>query len=59
MARSTTFPLTIKAFELGKSFLILGGRPISRALLKPVEEAFLFAMAFPPFKVIRAGDSIL
>ena len=49
IARSTTFQLTIKALEFGKSFLILGGRPISRAFLKSAFETFLFAMAFSPF----------
>jgi hypothetical protein len=57
MARSIAFPLTIKALEFGKSDLILGGRPISRAFLKSALETFLLAITFSPFVVTRVGDS--
>jgi hypothetical protein len=57
MARSTTLPLTIKAWELGKSLLIVGGLPISRAFLKPAGEAFALAMTLSPFVVTRIDDS--
>jgi hypothetical protein len=50
MARSITFPLTIKALEFGKRVLMLGGRPISRTFLKSALETLLLAMAFSPFK---------
>src|SRR3990172_13358313 len=49
IARSTTFPLTINALELGKSFLILGGRPISRVFETSAEDIVFLAMAFSPF----------
>jgi hypothetical protein len=34
MARSIAFPLTIRAFELGKSRVMLGGRPTASASSK-------------------------
>jgi hypothetical protein len=37
MALSMYFPLTMSARELGNSFLILGGRPISKAFKKSWE----------------------
>jgi hypothetical protein len=36
--------------EFGKSFLILGGLPISRAFLKPAGEAFVLVMVFISFQ---------
>jgi hypothetical protein len=49
MDRSTAFPLTMRALELGKSFLIFGGRPTSRAFEKSVADTVLFAIVLSPF----------
>jgi hypothetical protein len=49
MPRSTALPLTIKAFELGKNLLMVGGRPISSAFLKSALETFCFAITHSPY----------
>jgi hypothetical protein len=42
-------PLTIKAFEFGKSLTMLGGRPICNAFSKSAAlTAFVPAMMLPP-----------
>jgi hypothetical protein len=47
---SMNLPLTIKAFEFGKSLTMLGGRPICNAFSKSAAlTAFVPAMMLPPF----------
>jgi hypothetical protein len=43
-------PLTINAFEFGKSLVMLGGRPICNAFAKSTAfTVFVPAMILPPF----------
>src|SRR5664280_303520 len=60
IARSTTLPLTISAFEFGKSAWMLGGRPTWRALSKSsayAMEGLLQGVMDAPPTLAAAADS--